>query len=152
MASSDKTRHLMLNVWEGTDKPTRSDFVQDNQLIDAAIWMHTADPYLHLTDAEKARVGDPYFVDVVQGTGTAQRTISFDFTPKVVIYFAADEPPVETSSGITTVSACIAVNGIGGSGTCVIGSAGLIVNHGTAGNICYDLNNTGKQYIIIAFR
>ncbi|MBQ1546193.1 MAG: hypothetical protein IIZ59_01510 [Clostridia bacterium] len=152
MASSHKTRNLLLNVWDGTDKPTRSDFVQDNQLIDAAIWLHTADRYLHLTDEEKTRVGNPYYTDVVQGTGTAQRTISFDFTPKLVIYFALDEPPVVTNNGVTTVNCCIAVNGIGGSGTCVIAAAGLVITHGTVGNLCYDLNSTAKQYAVVAFR
>ena len=142
----------MLNNWVGTDKPTRSDFVRDNILIDTAIWQHTADAYAHLSNSEKTRVSDPYVTSVYQGTDAAHNTITFDFTPKLVICFAAELPPVSVDNGVTTVRFGVAVNGIGSSGGCALGTSGLIVDQGQTGDLKYDLNNSDNQYIVIAFR
>ena len=142
----------MLNQWEGSEKPTRSDFARDNLLIDTAIWQHTADPYQHLSDSEKQRVSDPYTVTVVQGTDTAQRVISIGFTPKLVLYFSVGKPIAEVDNGVSIVRACIAVPGYGSSGGCAIGSAGLTVEHMQTSTFSYDLNSSDEQYIMIAFR
>ena len=38
MPTSNKTEHLGLNQWLGTDKPKRADFVEDNAAIDHAMY------------------------------------------------------------------------------------------------------------------
>ncbi len=152
MASSSRTNHYMLNQWAGSDKPTRSDFVRDNALIDTAIWQHVSDAYAHLSNFEKTRVSDPYVTTVVQGTGESSRTITFDFTPKLVIVFAADEPIVKYENGESVVNACAAVTAVGSTGGCAMSSGGLILYSSADGGVRYDLNNIDKQYIVTAFR
>ena len=152
MASSNKTTHYQLNLWDGSDKPTRTDFANDNVLIDTALWMHVADIHMHLTAAEKARVGAPFEVQVLQGTNAAQRTVSFDFTPTLAICFAADEPPVKNLSGINYINCGIAAAGFGSTGGCALGASGVILNYTNDGLVRYNLNNSDNQYVIIAFR
>jgi len=78
MPSSNKTLHLALNKWIGTDKPKKDDFNDDNQIIDEAmnaisarvqsldgiiegldgavnttLAAHTSDSAAHVTGAEK---------------------------------------------------------------------------------------------------
>ena len=152
MASSNQTRYLMLNDWAGTDKPTRMDFVRDNQVIDMYLGTHINDADMHLLAAEKARVASPFDVRVLQGTDAAQRTISFDFTPLMVMYFACDEPPVVCDNGVTYVRSCIGVKNTGASGSCLLNGQNFTVDHTTTGNLRYDLNNSSCQYICLAFR
>lgn len=152
MASSSKTAHYDLNVWQGSDRPSRSDFVRDNQLIDEAIWTHEAKLTMHLTADEKARVSSPFAIRTIQGDDAATRTVTFDFSPQMVICFAADEPPVKTTGNVTYLNSCIAVQGQGASSGCALGSGNLILYQTTTGDIRYNLNNSDCQYILVAFR
>lgn len=152
MASSDKTEHYMLNLWDGTDKPTRSDFVRDNVIIDTALWLHVIDAYAHLTEAEKQRVSQPSEFNVYQGTDEASKALALSFQPRFVLYFAADEPPIEYTSGETIINCCAAVYGAGSTGGCALGSSAFTVYQRTEGTVKYDLNNSDKQYVLIAFR
>ena len=152
MASSTKTAHYDLNVWQGSDRPSRSDFVRDNQLIDETIWTHETNMTMHLTSAEKARVSSPYAIRSVQGDDAASRTVTFDFSPQLVICFAADEPPVKTTGNVTYLNSCIAVQGQGASSGCALGGGTLTLYQTTTGDIRYNLNNSGSQYILVAFR
>lgn len=142
----------MLNNWSGDDKPTRSDFVRDNILIDTAIWQHTADPYLHLSNAEKTRVSDPYVVTVYQGDDEDQRVINLGFTPKMAVCFASDEPPFALDNGAVVINCCIGVSGSGASGGFIVGNSGVILNHNTTGSVRYNLNSSDCQYVLVAFR
>lgn len=152
MASSSTTPHYMLNSWSGTDKPTRADFVRDNLLIDTVIWQHESDINMHMTRDEKHRVQAPFDVKMIQGTDTASRTIEFNFSPKLVIYFAVGEPPVKVENGTTVVNCCVAAAGYGESASCALGTSSLIVEHGTSGSVNYNLNNSDCQYVAFAMR
>ncbi len=152
MASQDKTVHYELNRWRGTDKPTRSDFVRDNEILDTVIWDHANSSSKHLTSAEKARVSQPYYVQVLQGNGEAQRSIDFDFEPKLVIYFSANQPPVSTSNDTVEINFCIAAAMYGGTAQCSLGTTRFTVNDTTVGDIRYALNSSGRQYVLIAFK
>ena len=152
MASTGMTEHYHLNTWTGTDKPTRTDFVRDNLLLDAAIWEHANSTYKHLTNEEKERVSAPFCIKTVQGTDAAQRSITFDFAPKLVIYFAADEPPISVENGVVTVRCGFAAAGAGASASCSLGASALTVTHGTSNGVAYDLNSSGTQYIAVGIR
>lgn len=152
MASSNTTPHYMLNNWSGTDKPTRTDFVRDNMLIDTVIWQHESDVNMHMTREEKQRISAPFQIKSLQGTDTATRSVTFDFNPKIVLYFAVGEPPVKTDNGVTTVNCGAAAYAVGASGNCALGTDTFIVTHGTDGTVNYNLNSSQCQYIAIAMR
>ena len=152
MASSERTEHYMLNLWSGTDKHTRSDFVRDNQLIDTALWQHAANIYAHLTNDEKDRVQEPFVFRVVQGTDSATRNVNFDFSPRIVVCFAIDEPLVEYDQSSTIVNSAMAVSGMGSSKGCALGNNVFVMNQNTNGNVVCNLNNSANQYLIIAVK
>ncbi len=152
MASTNRTDHYNLNNWSGTDKPTRSDFVRDNFLIDTALWMHTSDAGSHLSLTEKSRVSDPYVVSVYQGTDEATRNFDFDFTPKLVLYFPIDEPLSYHDNGTQWIFYAIAAANAGSSAACGISTNRFTVHNTTIGNMNWELNNSSYQYVLVAFR
>ena len=152
MSSTHKTSHLNLNQWTATDKPTRADFVSDNTIIDSLLGGHIDNMNLHLTANEKTRVSSPYFIKLYQGTGDSLRTITLDFSPQLVICFALDKSPVELTSNVATINWGIAVNNYGGSGGCELSDSTVAVTQNTEDGIVYNLNKSGGQYLIVAFR
>ncbi|MGN1112251.1 MAG: hypothetical protein ACI4RP_03515 [Acutalibacteraceae bacterium] len=154
MASTNKTQNLGLNQWIGTDHPTRSDFVQDNALIDENLGTHLADSSAHLTSYEKQRVSNPVSVKQVSGTGTASVAVSFDFSPRLVLVQKKNSPPVSySSSGVIINSGFVAPN-YGGtqglsltSGTLTLANLSAMTDGARA-----SFNEEGETYIIAAFR
>lgn len=152
MPSTNKTPNFNLNQWRETDKPTRSDFVSDNSIIDAVLGAHTSDTSIHLTAIEKLRVSSPFLLKLIQGTGESSRSVGIGFEPELVICFALDMPPMQTVSGVETVNCGIAVRNYGGSGGCEISNTTVLLTQGTVGGVRYNLNNDDVQYVIVAFR
>ena len=152
MPSKFKTEFLELNSWEETDRPTRSDFVSDNAIIDSVLGGHIRSVSAHLTQEEKQRVQRPFFFKMAMGTNEETRTFKFDFDPQIVIMFASGASPVELVDGNIKVNFCIAVRNYGGSGNCTLGSTGFTVHQKTNGSIISNLNNSDYQYVIVAFR
>ena len=72
MSSTNKTANLELNQWVGTDPVLMADFNADNAKIDAAV---AALQNGALRSAFGSYTGD----------GTGQKTLSFDFPPKLLI-------------------------------------------------------------------
>ncbi len=151
MASTNKTDNLHLNKWIETDKPTRADFVSDNNIIDEVISTHIDSDSVHLRGIEKERVSNPYQFRFIQGTGESSRTVNLDISPKFVIYFMFDEAPVKVSSGTAVVNFGIAVNGNGGSGGCELSGNRLVLSQGTQNGVKYNLNESDTQYTIVGF-
>lgn len=152
MPSAFKTTNLGLNVWLGSDKPTRSDFVSDNNIIDNKLGGHINNTDKHLSADEKIRLDSPYEIQILQGNGDTIRTVELNFQPKIAICFAVNTPSVVTQGSISTVSSAIAVYNTGGSGGLVISENSIKVKNETDGNAFYNLNESGVQYILIAFR
>lgn len=152
MASKFKTDNLQLNNWVGSDRPTRSDFVMDNSIIDSVLGSHVQSESMHLTSDEKQRVGSPYYFKIVQGTDEESRTITFDFEPQMVLMFPSDSPPVELVDGNLRINCCIAVRNYGSTRNCYISSSGFKVFQKTEGSIISNFNNSDYQYVIVAFR
>lgn len=148
MASTNKTANLGLNSWLGTDKPTRTDFVEDNAIIDSAISSHTGNSTAHLTSEEKSRVSSPVLVRQYAGTGSASLTISFAFSPKLVIVQRVDYPTVSGDAacfGVVTPT-------YGGTLGLELSASSLTVKSSSLSQGQSGFNENGGQYIAVAFR
>ena len=60
MPTNNKTPKLKLNSWLGTDKPMRSDFVEDNTLLDTLLGGHLEDSSLHLSESDRLSLTSPF--------------------------------------------------------------------------------------------
>ena len=155
MSSSEKTSYLKLNSWLGTDRPQRIDFVDDNTIIDKAIKEHVQNTAVHCTSTDKSKIENPYVIVSYTGTGEESKSVTFTFSPKLVIVFQKNVPPVQTdSSGNTIVNQSISAKSNGATGGVVISGYEVIVTQSTKAEegIFFNLNKYNSQYCIIAFK
>jgi hypothetical protein len=111
MPSSNKTQHLNLNKWLGTDKPKKDDFNEDNQKVDSA-WntlnaaistvqsaqsTHGGNGTIHVTAGERAAWNskDKMTIGTYTGNGAGSRKITLGFRPRFGRLFAATAPPIK---------------------------------------------------------
>ena len=93
MPSTNKTAHLGLNQWIGSDKPRKDDFNADNAAIDQAIRTHVQDATAHVTSQERQawnQVG--YKLYTYAGDNSESRTITLDFAPTFGLLFPVGKP------------------------------------------------------------
>lgn len=154
MASSSYTPNLHLSNWSASDRPKRADFVSDNSIIDTALGGHLADSAVHLTAAEKERIAEPFVLRVYSGNGEATRTIDLGFQAKLVIVYRRGVSPVSVSSGETHVNCAVASFGYGGTAGIALNTSGVLVSQSASASDgqMVDLNKSGTQYTIVAFR
>lgn len=159
MASTNKTTNLQLNSWLGTDKPTRTDFVNDNSILDEVIHNHIIDTNLHFTTNEKEKLDEPYLVYGRQGTGESTQSITLNFVPKIFIYFLRNEVPMkyDSTNGYTLCNAGIIVNcsgvGFASAGISLNGSTVTVSQSTTATDgVFLNLNKSYTQYSYVAFK
>lgn len=95
MSSTNKTENLKLNSWIGSDKPQRTDFNYDNEVIDKTIAEHTSDTVSHINSEERDRWDNYMFEGIYFGDGSTERTINTrcPFPAKFGIVFADHRPP-----------------------------------------------------------
>lgn len=158
MPSSGKTPFLGLNRFTGSDKPKMEDFNFDNQQVDAAVGAHLADAVLHLSTADRAKLGA---VQLVQGsyigTGASSRTLTLADEPAFGLLFTAGTSPWRDnaiSSGQTQVMGGFFTSAGCTAGISLTGKA-LTISHtmGTSmGEYHYTLNETQKEYRYIYFK
>ena len=98
MASTNKTPNFNLNSWLGTDKPTRSDFNSDNELIDSILSEHIENSDVHISSEQKAKLEQPFVKGMIAGNGESSKTITFDFAPSFVIYFQENSENILTTT------------------------------------------------------
>lgn len=155
MPTNQKTS-LGLNRWQGTDKPMRSDFVADNDTLDALLTGHFADTDKHLTDVDRLILNGPV-VGTYAGNGAASRTVTLAFSPKAVLVFMADAPVQGYDSsrqcrlenvGFATQQGGTRTLSLAGAAMTVHQAQGTPAADGTAEN----LNRTAAQYLYVAFR
>jgi len=98
MSSTSKTS-MGLNLWQGGDKPKRSDFNRDNMLIDSAFSTHSSDSS-HITAEEREKWNNNVYVGAYFGDGQTSRTVNMDvpFTPSAVVVFADSVTPTVLQS------------------------------------------------------
>ncbi len=152
MAATNRTEHYGLCSWTGSDKPTRTDFVNDNIQIDTKLWEHANNALLHMTAEQKERVSEPFCIRTVQGTGSAERTIVLNFVPRFVLYMMMDEAPVKYENGKTTLNFAAAVQNAGGTLGAALSGTRLTISHGETSEVKYDLNSEDGQYVVFAVR
>lgn len=154
MASTNKTTNLKLNSWIGTDHPTRTDFVYDNNIIDSAIANHTNNSGIHLTSEEKQRVSNPIAIRQYLGTGTQTATIELDFAPRLVIVQKKNYPPVVIEGSNVAVNGGIVSPSYGGTEGLSLTSKNLSLSYSSSasGGRRANFNENGAQYLIISFR
>ena len=156
MSSASKTSNLNLNVWAGSDKPTRSDFNSDNNIIDSLCGGHISNNNIHVTAEQKSTWSNPFVIGTYFGTGVNSRTFSLGFNPRLVIVFANDYPLV-TSDYTYTSSKCYAAIGTanGASMGVVLETGGFSIAQSSvmAVDDCTAmLNQSGAVYTYIAFK
>lgn len=154
MATSNYTANLHLSAWAETDRPKRADFVSDNAIIDAQLGGHLADSGIHVNAAEKAKINEPFISTVYAGSGESTRTISLDFTPKMVIVYKRSAPFVQYSSSVNVVNAACAAYSHGASSGVAITTNGVTVTEQASAEngVKVSLNASGAQYTLIAFK
>lgn len=153
MSSTNKTP-LGLNQWLETDRPKRTDFVNDNAILDTLIGTHISDEDKHLTSfEEKLRVSEPFKISTVFGTGTSSTLFRLNFEPKLVIVFKKDSAPVEYTDGYMKVNSAIATDTGTSGGLLISGDSVRLQQSTTAVNgVFLNLNQELAQYILVAFR
>ena len=95
MASTNKTTHLNLSQWVSEDCPKMDDFNQDNQKVDSAIYQHTSNQSVHLTQQQAQWLEAPFVVGSYQGNGSIRQAISLGKTPRFVVVSIMNGAPYE---------------------------------------------------------
>lgn len=155
MPSTNKTQRLGLNLWEGSDRPQRNDFNNDNYIIEQVVGDHTQDGNLHLTETEKNRVKKPMVTTSYLGNGAAQRTIELPQTASTIVVFCDSMPcALYDSTALCTKNyAGFSMYGAGSSAGVSFNSKSVVVsqNSTAANGLMNCLNESGKTYRIIGF-
>ena len=156
MPTNNKTS-LGLNNWIGTDKPKRSDFVEDNTTLDFLLTTHFNDTAKHITAADRAFLTESFVVGNYTGNGALSQVLTLPFEPRMVIVFME-----QASMNLYVPSASFNQNNfgivtkMGGSMGLVLSAAKLTVTQTqktpTGGGILIDFNSNSDEYVYIAFR
>ena len=152
MAASEKTAFLGLSLWAGTDKPKRSDFVEDNEALETLVGGHLQNNDLHLNAARLARVDAPFEVRTYTGTGAENRSIVFGFAPRAVMVFAVGKGAAEYNGTCTKQYAGFSVEGQHSLGVELSTIQAVVHQQSEAEGSCAALNETGVVYVMLAFR
>ncbi len=156
MPTNNKTS-LGLNSWLGTDKPMRSDFVNDNTLLDTLLTGHFGDMTKHLSTQDRTLLTQGFLVGTYSGNGLASQDVTLPFEPRFVLVFALLRPAnlYRTSGGYNENNFAVATK-IGSTQGVFLDKAKLTVsqtvNTPTAGGTLNNLNNAMNDYGYIAFR
>lgn len=95
MSSTNKTENLKLNSWIGSDKPKRTDFNYDNEVLDKVITEHKKDAVSHITQEERFNWNNTMYQGTYFGNGQFERQIDTGcpFPARFGIVFANNRPP-----------------------------------------------------------
>ena len=156
MPTSNKTPALSLNNWLGTDKPMRSDFTEDNLILDSVIGGHLQDAVSHLSAADREKFDSPYLLESYAGTGDADQHFTLPFTPKFVFVFYQTRAFSEyvAEGDYTKCNAGFAAPGLSTAAVSLQGNR-LTVKQTTgeaAGKLFYNLNLRDGQYFYLAVK
>lgn len=155
MPSSEKTTKLNLNSWIGTDKPMRSDFVYDNEIIDATLGSHIEYSSIHLSTSDRSKLESPFVTGRYTGDGAESKIILLSFTPSIFVVYYREKPFNEydsTNSYIICNAAVATASGV--SSGVVINENQIIVSQTQTtptDGIFVNLNKNNAKYAYIAF-
>jgi hypothetical protein len=156
MPTNNKTS-LGLNSWLGTDKPKRSDFVEDNTLLNTLLTAHFNDTFGHLSAADRLLLEQGVAVGTYLGDGQASQDITLPFEAKVVIVLLPHKPAIlYKTSGEYTENDFAVATAMGATLGLTLDQSKLTVCQTltvpAAGGILNNLNSASKEYVYIAFR
>lgn len=159
MSSTNKTENIRLNSWLASDKPKREDFNYDNEQLETVLTDHFGDSVSHITQEERSKWNNQAFVGLYFGNGSATRTINTQcpFTPKGVILFASNKPPVvrDNDSGRSYQYQAFATTFGSTYGLTLTSDGNLQVTNTispTFSNEYVNLNEGGTAYCFLMFR
>lgn len=157
MASSNFTENIGLCNWTGEDRPKRTDFVNDNNIIDNLLGNHLSDKNIHVTIDDKERYLHPYMVKTYSGDGRETKTIELSEDFNVAIVCQRHCPLTEfDSSGNAVCHFAIAGKTFGSTHSKGVTFSGnnLLVRQDTtaADGIINNFNEEFGQYVIILLR
>lgn len=151
MASSSKTANLGLNNWAASDRPKRSDFVNDNSIIDSRLGGHINDANIHLSSADREKLDMATRFYQYQGNGAASRNITMPFEATFAIIYKKSDAPVEyNSAGYVRVNSAFAGQAQRATGGAVLDGTTLTVTQSTSASqgVFYNLNSEYAQYLV----
>ena len=150
MASSSKTANLGLNNWAASDRPKRSDFVNDNSIIDSRLGGHINNSDIHLSAADREKLDLSTQLYQYQGSGTASRSVTLPFEPSLAIVFKKGDAPVSYTSGYVLVNSAFAAQSGNVTGGVTLDGKELTITQNTAasGGVLYNLNKQYSQYLV----
>lgn len=155
MASTNKTPNLKLNSWIGSDKPKRTDFVGDNDIIDRELGNHLNDTVVHLTEEDRQKLDVPFSVTTFSGTGVDNRILNFSFEPSfVIVYKRLDSFCKQDSSGNTKINGAFFAKKDGTDSCGVLSKSTLKLRQSSEadGGFLYNLNEQYGQYVVVCFK
>lgn len=157
MSSKNKTPNLKLNLWDGTDKPKRSDFNSDNEILDSVIGAHIGNTDVHITEETIKLLSAPFITGTYVGDGASSKIVNLGFMPSFVVAFASNSAfsvydkdsnkvySFGAAAGSTYASVGIQTNE---NGFTVTESTGV-----ASSGSCYPrMNTSGYRYQYIAFK
>lgn len=156
MPTNNKT-NIGLNSWLGTDKPKRSDFVNDNVLLDSVLTGHFNDMSKHLSAQDRTLLTQGFVMGTYTGDDQATQNITLPFEAKFVIVFAMLRPAnlYRTGGGYNENNFAV-VSKSGSSLGVFLDKAKLTVcqtlTTPAAGGTLNNFNNSSNDYVYIAFR
>lgn len=155
MASTSYTNNLGLCAWDGTDRPKRIDFVNDNAIIDEKLGEHLINSNIHVTAEEKIQFLNPYTVFSYAGDGAKTKTFTLDGTYTFAIIFQKFYPPVEIDDSGNVVSRFSIVGRVFGSSSSVsLTSNTIVVTQDTEATdgVINNFNESAGQYVVVLFK
>lgn len=157
MPTTNKTPNLGLNNWVGTDKPKRSDFVEDNTLLDTVIGSHLADKAAHFSADDRTVLEKPIVTGTIGGNGLESCEFELPFAPRAVFVFLCYHPMSEYDANkkYTFINAAAAITSANTPGIVIGGNKVKLSQSLTepqAGGYFINMNQNGGVYIYIALR
>jgi hypothetical protein len=157
MPTTNKTPNLGLNNWVGTDKPKRSDFVEDNTLLDTILGTHLADKAAHLSENDRAALEYPISTGMLGGNGKAVGMFELPFAARAVFAFYRGHPMSEYNPDkkYTYINAAAATTTGNTPGIIMTGNRVELSQSQTEpepGGYFLNMNQSYGQYFYIAFR
>lgn len=155
MPSTNKTTHFGLNNWSGTDKPKRSDFVEDNVKLDTTLHSHFTDNDLHFTAADREKFRNTAMAGFYGGTGEAKKSFALSFAPKGFFVFQQGAPLsyYDPARSATVVNSGFLSHHGGTAGMSLSNSKEVHMEqsqNGAVNGVFLNLNEKGKTYLYLA--
>lgn len=157
MPTTNKTPNLGLNNWVGTDKPKRSDFVEDNVLLDTILGNHLTDKAAHLSVDDRTALEKPVATGLLTGNGQESCEFELPFAPRAIFVFHRVRPMSEfdPNKQYTYINAAAATTSANMLGILLGGNKVKLSqsqNEPQAGGYFLNMNCSNSQYFYIALR